>query len=59
MGDSRTPNLYFTLWILAVVALACGGDRSTSTVDLAYPETATIDQVDTYHGIEVADGHSC
>lgn len=55
MAHFRTLNRYLAVWVPAVVALACAGDRSTSKVDLAYPETATVDQVDTYHGVEVAD----
>ncbi len=35
--------------------LACTKESSTTRGPLAYPATATVDQVDTYHGVQVAD----
>ena len=45
--------------LLAVLSLAaCGAeDKETDTVSdtIEYPETATVDHTDSYHGTEIAD----
>ena len=35
--------------------LACTREAATTRSPLSYPETATVDQLDTYHGVQVAD----
>lgn len=53
------PRSQTTLGLAALItllfALACAESPTTSAPDLTYPETATVDQVDTYHGVQVSD----
>ena len=53
-------NKYVKNRVLALAAVlflsACGrSDPGTGPVSIEYPETATIEHVDDYHGVEVAD----
>ena len=43
------------VFLAAISVLACTERASTRRSPLAYPETVTGDQIDTYHGVEVAD----
>lgn len=45
----RTLTTLFVPFLLA----ACGGDARDTTID--YPASASVDQIDDYHGTEVAD----
>ena len=40
---------------LALFLFACSPEPATETVAIDYPETATVDHVDNYHGTEIAD----
>ena len=54
--DFRPRTIIGSLTLLATFSLlACGENPPTSTRQLAYPDTARVDQVDTYHGVQVAD----
>jgi prolyl oligopeptidase len=51
------PNRILSLLALAILA-ACGRSEppvADNAPTLEYPETETVDHVDTYHGVEVAD----
>jgi len=50
---TRTPSLGVLSSLLMVVACGCAAPHREEA--LSYPQTATVDQVDTYHGVEVAD----
>ncbi|MFQ5610122.1 MAG: prolyl oligopeptidase family protein, partial [Woeseiaceae bacterium] len=46
---------HITTLALFTVAAACTPQQADETSAFEYPETATVDQVDNYHGTEVAD----
>ncbi len=47
-------NCRWCTWI-AVVAVAAGGAQAAEEARLVYPQTPRGDQVDVYHGVQVAD----
>ena len=43
------------LAIFTLFLFACSQEPATETTSIDYPETATVDHVDNYHGTEIAD----
>ena len=46
-------HLFFVFFALTLAA--CSREATEESAAISYPETATVDHVDTYHGTEVAD----
>lgn len=49
------PSLAFCLLILTLASLLATESNAQSAVPLVYPKAKTVDQVDDYHGVKVAD----
>jgi prolyl oligopeptidase len=48
-------NLIPAIMLFALIGFSCGDKSARQPESLTYPETKTVDTVDTYFGIEVAD----
>jgi len=45
----------FLIILASSLLVACSQEPATETVGINYPETATVEHVDNYHGTEIAD----
>ena len=55
MQKNRLTTALMTTLVGGLSMVACSGSEPASRPHLQYPETAQVDQVDNYHGVEVPD----
>ena len=55
MKTRKLVTLCLVALLTPLLLLACTEEASTARGRIAYPETATVEHTDTYHGVQVAD----